>query len=95
MTDLQPERSGSTAVDRFFAIPMVLIGITFPLFKFGTASVRNSLAWPCLGTGLALTAVGLLYCAWSRRSPGWGGLSCGIGASIVGLLAFARYGPPW
>ncbi|MER7842891.1 hypothetical protein ABTZ03_02970 [Kitasatospora sp. NPDC096077] len=81
-------------VDKFFAVPMALLAVTFPLFKFGSESVRNGIGWPCLGVGLVLTVTGLLFCARSRRSPGPGGISCLVAAAVIGSLAVVRYGLP-
>ncbi|WP_371640759.1 hypothetical protein [Streptomyces virginiae] len=86
--------SGSTPVDRYFAIPMVLLALTFPVFIFGGDSGRTA-GWLLYATGLLLTAGALIYCALARKSASFGGASCVIGAVIIGALALNRYGWPW
>lgn len=86
--------SGSTPVDRFFAIPMVLLALTAPVFFLGGGAGRTA-GWLLYGTGLTLTVCGFLYCALARKSPSWGGASCVVGAVIIGALALNRYGWPW
>ncbi|MEK2489946.1 hypothetical protein WN990_10320 [Kitasatospora purpeofusca] len=79
----------------YFAIPMAIIGVTYPLFRFGSEAVRRAIGWPFYAAALALTVTGLLYCAWSRRSPRVGGVTCAIAVAVTGVLAHHRYGPPW
>ncbi len=86
--------SGSTPVDRFFAIPMVLLALTFPVFFFGGDSGRTA-GWLLYCAGLLLTVCGFMYCALARKSASFGGASCAIGAVIIGVLALNGYGWPW
>ncbi|MFF9982358.1 hypothetical protein [Streptomyces erythrochromogenes] len=85
--------SGSTPVDRFFAVPMVLLAVTFPLFFFAGDSGRTA-GWLFYGAGLLATASGFAYCTVSRKSAGFGGVSCAVAAVIIGPLAALQYGWP-
>lgn len=86
--------SGSTPVDRFFAVPMVLLALTAPVFFLGQDTGRTA-GWLLYGTGLLLTLCGFFYCALARKSPSWGGASCAAGAVIIGVLALNGFGWPW
>ncbi|MFD3545505.1 hypothetical protein ACFWUW_07770 [Streptomyces sp. NPDC058655] len=85
---------GSTPVDRFFAVPMVLLALTFPVFFFGGGSGHTP-GWLLYGAGLLLTISGYIYCALTRKDASVGGVSCAVGAVIIGLLAWTSFGGPW
>ncbi|MFE9631859.1 hypothetical protein [Streptomyces sp. NPDC006463] len=87
-------KSGSTPVDSFFAAPMVLLALTFPVFFFLGDTGRTA-GWLLYGAGILLTLGGLLYCGLSRKSPSWGGASCVVGAAVIGLIAWNIHGWPW
>ncbi|SDT82258.1 hypothetical protein SAMN05216371_7054 [Streptomyces sp. TLI_053] len=94
MTELTPEETGSNPVDTFFAIPMLLLSATYPLFRLGSDGFRRTVGWPVYEAGLAFTVAGLLYCAWSRQSPRAGGIASMVAATVAGVLTYHNYGPP-
>ncbi|WP_327736514.1 hypothetical protein OG749_24745 [Streptomyces nojiriensis] len=92
---MTPRKSGSTPVDSFFAAPMVLLGLTFPVFFFLSEDIGRTVGWLLYGAGLLLTVGGFVYCGVSRKSPSFGGASCAVGAAVIGLIAWNVHGWPW
>ncbi|OEJ22278.1 hypothetical protein BGK67_32400 [Streptomyces subrutilus] len=81
-------------MDRFFAVPMVLLALTFPVFFFGEDKGRTA-GWLLYGAGLALTVCGYVYCALTGKKASVGGASCAVGAVVIGLFAWYSFGGPW
>ncbi|MFJ4774806.1 hypothetical protein [Streptomyces sp. NPDC088762] len=88
-------KSGSTPVDSFFAVPMVVLALTFPVFFLISNATGRTIGWLLYGAGLILTLGGMLYCALSKKSPSWGGATCAVALVIIGLCAWNLHGWPW
>ncbi|MGW6564218.1 hypothetical protein [Streptomyces sp. NPDC054975] len=82
-------------MDSFFAVPMVLLALTFPVFFFVSSENGRTIGWFLYGAALLLTLGGMLYCALAKKNPNWGGATCAVALVVIGLSAWNRHGLPW